>query len=235
MWCRNIFNIEYGLRTFGFLFLLEFLLVGDAAVSLEVCQVHKADIGEAVLSAKLVQIAWIVQHALVVELTYGLHSLVHTVITDADMVRQLEHSAGFALRSSADKADVLIFAAVLLSSVFFSAEFSPAVSATCVFSLFFRYLFFVQSGLCFLFLGNYFSIIIIIIISHVILLFVYCAVLISVSLRSTSMSGLRPTRIVSYIIPPTSSRFSLSTVLATFFSQCSMPTFIISNSNGCYK
>ena len=40
--------------------LLEFLLVGDAAVSLEVCQIHKADIWESVLSAKLVQIAWIV-------------------------------------------------------------------------------------------------------------------------------------------------------------------------------
>ena len=47
------------------------------------------------------------------------------------------------------------------------------------------------------------------------------AVLISVSLRSTLMSGLCPTRIVSYVIPLASSRFALSTIPAAFFWHCS--------------
>ena len=231
MGCRNIFDVEYRLRTFGFLFLLEFLLVGDTAVSLEVCQIHKTDVWEAVLSAELVQIAWIVQHALVVELAHGLHSLVHAVIANADMIGQLEHSAGFALRSAADKTDILIFAAVLfVLCLFLRRIFTRSIHYLRVLATFFIIPIFAQSGLCFLFLGNHFSIIIIIIICHVILLFVYCAVLISVSLRSTSMSGLRPTRIVSYVIPTASSRFSSSTILALL-----MPTLIIPNTVVGYK
>ena len=209
MRCRNIFDVEYRFGTFGFLFLLEFLLVGDAAVSLEVCQIHKADVGESVLSAELVQIARIIQHALVVELAHSLHGLVHAVIANADMIRQLEHSAGFALRSAADEADILVLAAVLfVLCLFLSGIFTRSIRYLCVLAIFFVIFFFVQSGLCFLFLRNHFSIIIIVIICHVILLFVYCSVLISVSLRATSISGLRPTRIVSYVIPSASSRFS---------------------------
>ena len=173
MRCRNIFDVEYRFGTFGFLFLLEFLLVGNAAVSLKICQIHKADVGESVLSVKLVEIIRIVQHALVVELAHGLHSFVHAVIADTDMIRQLEHSAGFALRSSADEADILVLAAVLfVLCLFLRGIFTRSIRYLCVLAIFFVIPIFVQSGLCFLFLRDYFSIIIIVIICHVILLFI---------------------------------------------------------------
>ena len=165
MRCRNIFDVEYRFGIFGFLFLLEF--------SLEVCQIHKADVGESVLSAELVQIARIIQHALVVELAHSLHGLVHAVIANADMIRQLEHSAGFALRSSADEADILVLAAVLfVLCLFLRGIFTRSIRYLCVLAIFFVIPIFVQSGLCFLFLRDYFSIIIIVIICHVILLFI---------------------------------------------------------------
>ena len=100
MRCRNVLDIEYRFGTFRLLFLLEFLLVGNTAVSLKIRQIHKTDVG-------------IVQHSLIIELAHSLHGLVHAIIADADMVGQLEHSAGFALRSAADKADIFVFAAVL--------------------------------------------------------------------------------------------------------------------------
>ena len=113
MRCRNVLDIEYRFGTFRLLFLLEFLLVGNTAVSLKIRQIHKTDVGESVLSVKLVEIIGIVQHSLIIELAHSLHGLVHAIIADADMVGQLEHSAGFALRSAADKADIFVFAAVL--------------------------------------------------------------------------------------------------------------------------
>ena len=89
------------------------------------------------------------------------------------MVGQLEHSTGFALRSAADKADIFVFAAVLFVLwLFFGGIFFCSIRHLCVSIIFFVILSFTHIGLCFFLLRDHFSIIIIIIICHVILLFV---------------------------------------------------------------
>ena len=69
----------------------------------------------AVLAIVLVKIKiCIVQHSLVVKLADRIHCLMHTVGTYGDMVGQLEHFSGFALRAPAYEAHILILAFLLL-------------------------------------------------------------------------------------------------------------------------
>ena len=68
----------------------------------------------AVLAIVLVKIkVCIVQHSLVVKLADRIHCLMHTVGTHGDMVGQLEHFSGLALRTPAYEAHILILAFLL--------------------------------------------------------------------------------------------------------------------------
>ena len=107
---RNILDIEHRLRLLPGLFLFQLLLVRDSAVPLQIRNIYKADIGEAVL-LQVVQILLerrIIQHALIVKLAHRIHGFVHTVAAHTDIVRQLKHLPSLALRSAADKADILV-------------------------------------------------------------------------------------------------------------------------------
>ena len=55
-----------------------------------------------------------IEHSLIVKLADRIHCLMHAVIADADMIRQLKHLTGLAFRSSADKTDFLIFSLFLI-------------------------------------------------------------------------------------------------------------------------
>ena len=110
---RNVMDIEY---RFGLLFLRLFLfnllLVGDPVVSLQVSQVDKAHIGIFPVLVHIIQHVHqfrIIQHSLVIILAHRIHSSVHAVVADTDIIGQVIHLAGLAFRASADKTNVLIF------------------------------------------------------------------------------------------------------------------------------
>ena len=118
VWRRNVLNIQNRLFSLLLFFLLQLLLIGNSAVSLKISQVHETDIGESALLSHLIHFLLeigITEHALVIKLAYRIHGLVHTVITDTDIVGHLEHFTGLALRPAADEADILIFTVITLT------------------------------------------------------------------------------------------------------------------------
>ena len=85
----NIPDVQYGLGILLFLLFLDLLLVRDTALSLQIRYVYKTDIGHAVALQHIVHILLelgITEHALIVELAHRVHSLVHTVVADTDIV-----------------------------------------------------------------------------------------------------------------------------------------------------
>ena len=112
---RYITNIENGIRFllfFLFFFLFNFLFVGNSIVSLQVSQVHKADIGIFSIFIHIVQHIHqlrIIQHPLIIILAYGIHRPVHTIITDTDVIGKMVHLPRLAFRTAADEAHILVF------------------------------------------------------------------------------------------------------------------------------
>ena len=51
----------------------------------------------------------IIHHLLIIELTYRIHRLVHTVVADTDVIRQVEHSSRLAFRSAANITNIFKF------------------------------------------------------------------------------------------------------------------------------
>ena len=86
------------------------------SLPLQIRNVHKPDIRHAIAFKHVIHILLelrISQHALVIKLTHRIHGLVHTIVTDADIVGQLEHFPRLALRPAADKAHILILTALI--------------------------------------------------------------------------------------------------------------------------
>ena len=113
--CRNLMNIQYRLFPVLRLLLFEPLLIRNSSLALQIIDIDKADIGEP-LSHGLVQIVHhgrIIQHSHIVKLADRIHGLVHTVTAHRNIIRKLEHLARLALRTAADKTDILIFAFLL--------------------------------------------------------------------------------------------------------------------------
>ena len=93
-------------------FFLDLLRIWYAAhvETIVVVHVKESKSWESILIlVKLIHEIWIVQKILIVKLAYSIHGLLHAVIADADVVWKVEHLASFALRTSADKADVFVF------------------------------------------------------------------------------------------------------------------------------
>ena len=110
----NIFDIENRLL-FLLLFLrlpLDLLLVRDPAASLQVGQVHEADVGIFSVLMHVVEHVHhlgVVQKPLIIELAHRIHGAVHAVLADADIVGKVVHLSRLAFRPAADEAHVLVF------------------------------------------------------------------------------------------------------------------------------
>ena len=126
MGSRNIPDVQHRRFPFFFLLLFQLLFVGNPPISLQVCQIHKADIGksphigESSLLGQLVQLILelrVVQHSLIVKLAHSLHGFMHTIIADTDIVGQFKHFPGLALRPPADKTYILILTVGTFSGI----------------------------------------------------------------------------------------------------------------------
>ena len=98
---------------------LDLLLVRDPAASLQVGQVHEADVGIFSVLMHVVEHVHhlgVVQKPLIIELAHRIHGAVHAVLADADIVGKVVHLPRLTFRPAADEAHVLIsgFPAVLL-------------------------------------------------------------------------------------------------------------------------
>ena len=111
----NITDIENGIRfLFFFLlfFLFNFLFIGNPVISLQIRQIHEADVGIFPILIHIVQHIHhlgVIQHSLIIILAHCIHRPVHTIITDTDIIRKMVHLSRLAFRAPADKAHILIF------------------------------------------------------------------------------------------------------------------------------
>ena len=114
MRCRNVINIKFRFYlSFLFLLFLDLLRIWYSSKIttqiLEIVHIYKTDIWKsACILIKLIHESRIVEQVLIIKLAHCIHSLVHTIIAYADIVRQMEHLSSLALRSSADKTYILV-------------------------------------------------------------------------------------------------------------------------------
>ena len=118
---RDILNIKYGLFLLFLGFLLELLLVWNSAASLQIGEIHKADIGILPVFIHIIQHVHqfrIVQHSLIIVLAHRIHGPVHAVVAYTDIIGEMVHLSRLTLRAPADEADILIPVLILIGRIF---------------------------------------------------------------------------------------------------------------------
>ena len=110
----NIFNVKNRLLSLFLILrlLFDLLFVRNSAGSLQIRQVHKADVGVFSILIHVVEHVHelrIVQKPLIIILAHRVHGAVHAVLADADIVGKVVHLSRLAFRPAADEAHVLVF------------------------------------------------------------------------------------------------------------------------------
>ena len=110
----DIFNVKNRLLSLFLILrlLFDLLLVRNSTGSLQIGQIHKADVGVFSILIHVVEHVHelrIVQKPLIIVLTHRIHRPVHAVVADTDIVGKVVHLPRLAFRPAADKADVLVF------------------------------------------------------------------------------------------------------------------------------
>ena len=141
---RNILNVKNRLLSLLFILrlLFDLLFVRNSAGSLQIRQVHKADVGVFSILIHVVEHVHelrIVQKPLIIVLTHRIHRPMHAVVADTDIVGKVVHLPRLAFRPAADKADVLVFRFLFILLFVRSVRWLFSVFLRCL--LFFRDLF----------------------------------------------------------------------------------------------